>query len=178
MFGTIRKLHEDIDTQLILQEINFLLENYSDAPQVSLYSITGNNDWESGIGSPRGKPYVYSKINKSLKDTYTERVLSRYEGYYRWRILRLKPSQNYTIHADRGDNRNLQNHFRIHIPLITNPRALVLFFKDSPYESSKGIARWHHLDPGNSYLFNAGMLHTALHGGHEDRIHLVGQKSK
>lgn len=178
MYGTIRKLHTDINTDLILKEIQFLLDEYPNESQLSLYSLTGNNEWFSGVGSPSGKPYAYNKINQELKDTYTSSVLSRYKGYYRWRILRLKFTENYTIHADRGDDRSLKYHYRIHIPLITNPKALVMFFKNGVCDTNEGLAKWHNLETGNGYLFNAGILHTALNGNTRDRIHIVGQRSK
>lgn len=159
-------------------EAERLLNDHLDDGQVqfSLMSETGEDDWKSGIGRAGGKPYLYNKLNQSLKGTYIEEVINRYPGYYRWRLLLLEPGRCYSIHSDNANDKRLKYHYRIHIPIVTNDRCLVMFFKDF---SKKGSSEYHHLMPGKSYLFNANTPHTALNGSTNlTRIHLVGQKSK
>ena len=178
--SNIRQIHNDIDVSRLSNEtLDLISRNNLNQPQISLTSEYGNDDWSSGIENPRGVPYKFDVLNQSLQGTYISELISRYKGYYRWRLLILQPAKCYSIHSDRGDNRQLKSHYRLHIPIISDANSVVMFFKNNFADSQKGYAEYHKLLPGNSYLFNAGNLHTALNGGlQQSRIHMVGQKSK
>lgn len=179
--SNIRLIHNDIKIERLRAEVYELLDKHqvNNNKQLSLSSSNGDDNWYDGVGHPKGKPYLFNKLNNSLKGTYIGELVSRYEKYYRWRLLILPPVDCYSIHQDVGDDRNLKYHYRLHIPVVTNVESLVLFFNHEMVNNSKGYAEYHNLLPGNSYLFNAGNFHTAINGNrNQTRIHLVGQVSK
>lgn len=175
----IKLIDTDIDHELLYTEVKDLLYvfNLEDQQQVSLTSITGDNDWECTVGKIHllDKPEkFYRETNNSIKGTYIEQLINRYSSYYRWRLLRLAPRECYSIHTDSntGDKLNV----RLHIPVITNPESFMCFFQQPP-ESGKNATVWYeHLSAGNSYKVNTTGLHTAINHGPESRYHLVGVK--
>jgi hypothetical protein len=76
----------------------------------------------------------------------------------RFRIMMVPPRGCYSIHKDFGP--------RLHIPLITNPQAMMLF---------PDVKEFLHM-PANSYtwMVDTTVAHTAMNGGTAPRYHLVG----
>jgi hypothetical protein len=75
-------------------------------------------------------------------------------------LARLAAGSMIDYHVD-GEDSNLRTH-KIHVPLITNPRALLLVADDIQ-----------HLAAGRAYEVNNVRLHSARNGGDEDRIHFI-----
>jgi len=177
----VRLVHKNIDIEKLSIDVNKVIHLTSDLniEQISLTNLNGDDDWMSGTDDPKGKPYLYSKINHFLHNTYIHELINRYNNYYRWRLLILPPGQCYTIHHDRGDDRNLIRHFRLHIPVISDPRCLMMFFKSpEAIASDRSSTDTYQMTPGNSYLFNSNSIHTAINGSKSvHRVHMVGQRS-
>jgi hypothetical protein len=101
---------------------------------------------------------VYTKFLKEARDTYYYEVYQALCKHYkigRVRILKLKPRTSLSWHRDPEP--------RIHIPILTNPGALVVvenFATNMPAN-------------GSTYFMNTIKYHNAINGGEEDRIHLV-----
>jgi len=172
----VRLIDTNIDADLLKVEVFQLLNKHSllDKQQISLTSITGDDDWEAGVGKIVNLPKperLYSTVMQSLKGTYIEECIQRYSNYYRWRLLKLESRQTYSVHYD-GDGVN-QN-FRLHIPVVTNPDSFLCFFDQRPQSGQSVTLRHEHLTAGNSYRVNTTNYHTAVNYGHETRYHIVG----
>jgi len=169
----------DIDHSLLESEIHQLIDQHQlhDQNQISLTSITGNNDWLCSIGKLAKLPYperYYGTLNSALSGTYIEQCISRYSIYYRWRLLKLTPGSTYSIHKDIRANGDLN--IRLHIPVVTNPRAYLMFFDSLP-EWSENSASFYHLEAGNTYEVNTSGMHTAVNfSTSHTRYHIVGVK--
>lgn len=177
MNDLVQIIDTDIDTQRLWEEISHLIDNHllHDQNQISITSITGDNDWLCSTGRlidlPNPERY-YSTVNRALEGTYIEECVKRHSKYYRWRILRLRPRHTYSVHTD-NLNEHTQN-LRLHIPVVTNPECYMCFF-ESPLRSGESQqVHFEHLEAGNSYVTNTTGLHTAVNYGLEDRYHLVG----
>jgi hypothetical protein len=116
----------------------------------------------TGIGSLHGtgrSEQDFTEFEEEFTHTYL------YEVYRalpfpvgRFRIMRIKPKTTYSVHTD--------NSKRIHIPLITNIGAYLLF-----PEIEKLV---HMPADGRVFLADTTLRHTAINCGPADRIHLVG----
>ena len=73
----------------------------------------------------------------------------------RVRLLMMLPRTTYSLHHD-------LDLWRLHIPLVTNPQALMFV-----------NGRMWHLPVGWAYLVHVGQDHLALNAGLTDRIHVV-----
>ena len=82
-------------------------------------------------------------------------VLSKHFKLGRVRILKLDSRTSLSYHRD--------PEARLHIPIITNPGALMIVDKQ---------AHPMHAD-GSTYYVDTTQYHTALNGGNEPRVHLV-----
>jgi len=166
----------DINEQILEDHLLDILKskNLLSAPQVSITSVSGNDDWFCSVGkihNLKSPERYFSTVNESFKGTYIEDLIQRYPEYYRWRIMRLEPRHTYTIHQDSvADKTNL----RLHIPVVTNPGAYLCFFKEMPSTGKDLTIRYEHLDVGNSYVVNTTGLHTAVNYGTQARYHIVG----
>lgn len=166
----------DIDVEKLKHEMFEFLDqhNLSNYQQVSLTSISGDNDWQCSTGKIHllDKPErFYSTINRGLKGTYIESLINRYPNYYRWRLLRLEPRETYTVHADSQGN---MLNYRMHIPIVTNDQAYLAFCTATPSNKSNIMFYFEHLAAGNSYVVNTTNFHTAVNYGKETRYHIVG----
>lgn len=128
--------------------------------QVSITSISGN-DLTEGIGrisSLSASEKEHNTLNSVFKNTYIEYVhntlLSRFE-VFRGRIMLLKGKSCYTYHRDPT--------WRLHIPVITNQYSILLI-EDVVYRLS---------NPGQIYLVNTKLFHSAINMTLDDRVHLV-----
>tara|TARA_R110002051_G_scaffold132285_1_gene205899 strand:- start:40 stop:591 length:552 start_codon:yes stop_codon:yes gene_type:complete len=136
---------------------------------ISLTQIPGaENDprglfWIPSIdGEEERERYVdegmYTLFNPAFEETYFktvyDRLLTRYE-LGRVRILKLEPRTCLSYHRDPEP--------RVHIPLTTNPGALMIvdqFAVNLPTD-------------GRVYFTNTLKYHSVLNGGETERIHLV-----
>lgn len=140
----------------LLAEIEMLPEW---GEQISLQGIPGNTDHFQSCGK-------FMEISRPETD-YTEPLFPELTylnfviadlGLARARLMRLEPRFCYTWHADPSP--------RVHVPLITNPGALFILENEA----------FHMPADGSFYVVDTRKNHTALNGGKEDRIHLVGAK--
>lgn len=151
-------LEKLLETALICDKTN----------QLSITSITGNDDWDCSTGKIHNlaRPErFYSTLNKSLVGTEFERVINAYPNYYRWRVMKLPSNSNYTIHADSNDPDKIN--LRVHIPIITNRNCYMIFFDDAG-------EHLYHMEAGKVYEANTTGLHSAINFSTHDRYHLVG----
>jgi hypothetical protein len=128
--------------------------------QISITSMSGNNVLE-GIGkisSLTGSEKEHQTLNNVFKNTYIEHVhntlLNNFE-VFRGRVMLLEGKKCYTYHRDPT--------WRLHIPVITNESSIFLI-EDVVYRLS---------NPGQVYLVNTKLFHSAINMKLEDRVHLV-----
>jgi len=167
---------DEIDTHQIWQDLYPVLveHNLLDKNQISLTSVSGDNDWTCSIGKMKDLQYperYYSTTNKAFTDTSIEALFNKYPQYYRWRLLKIAPKQTYSVHMDSIDNRD---NIRIHIPVKTNERAFLAFYLHAPTNKKEVGVRHFHLEEGKSYLVNTSGFHTAVNYGDDNRYHIVG----
>ena len=101
---------------------------------------------------------VYRIFEPLLMQTYFKNIydtLSQHFRLGRVRILKLDSRSSLSYHRDPEN--------RLHIPIITNPGALMIV------ESRA----YHMKADGSVYYMNTMKYHTALNGGNEPRVHLV-----
>lgn len=116
---------------------------------------------------------AFVEVNESLKGTYFEEIILHFSEYTRWRLLKLASRTNYSIHTD--STKNKENP-RIHIPILTNPDAYLMFFDSETRNAERTQPDMFHLEVGKTYLLNAMNLHSAINFGNTDRYHIVGAK--
>ena len=101
---------------------------------------------------------AYKVFEPLLMKTYFKNVydvLSKHFKLGRVRILKLDSRTSLSYHRD--------PEARLHIPIITNPGALMIVDKQA-----------HHMyADGSTYYVDTTQYHTALNGGNEPRVHLV-----
>lgn len=101
---------------------------------------------------------AYRIFEPLLMQTYFKNVydtLSQHFRLGRVRILKLDSRSSLSYHRDPEN--------RLHIPIITNPGALMVV------ESRA----YHMKADGSVYYMNTMKYHTALNGGNDPRVHLV-----
>lgn len=174
----ISVIHTDIDhVRLQAEVLDFITRHdLGNLQQISLTSVLGDDDWYCAVGKIHNLQYperYYSVLNKSLTDSYTAELLSRYPEYYRWRLLKLEGKHTYTVHSD-GDG--VSENIRLHIPVMTNPQAFLCFLEHKPTSGDTVAVEYQHLEAGNSYRVNTTGQHTAVNYDFRDRYHIVGVK--
>jgi hypothetical protein len=118
----------------------------------------------NGVGSlsrisPALQERHFTDLNEVCYGTYIEEVYrSLPYKIGRFRLMRVQPRRCYSIHCDSS--------MRLHLPLITNPSALMLFPDDNKI--------LHLPADGRIFLIDTTRRHSAMNGGLEDRYHLVG----
>lgn len=190
-----------INIDRITHELKNLLGEFSlwGRSQVSITSITGDNDWECSVGrldSLSHPEEEYSVINEALQGSYTEQVINtHFSNFYRWRLLTLRFGDQYTVHSDAAtyasvapvayeQSTKLQQRMnqkisklrnrRVHIPIETNPDAYFCYHSHKPGDGVEATIKYHHLAYGKIYEVDTSVLHTAINYGKEPRVHLVG----
>jgi hypothetical protein len=101
---------------------------------------------------------AYKVFEPLLKNTYFKNVydvLSQHYKLGRVRILKLDNRSSLSYHRD--------PEARLHVPIITNPGALMIVEKEA----------YHMEADGGVHYVNTTKYHTALNGGNEPRVHLV-----
>jgi len=137
---------------------------------ISLTHCVEGDDDHRGIFWTRDKNYkevqverfvneeVYRVFEPLLMNTYFKNVYDTLSQHYRLgrvRILKLDSRTSLSYHRD--------PEARLHIPIITNPGALMIVDKDA-----------HHMKAdGSVYYVDTTKYHAALNGGNDSRVHLV-----
>jgi len=101
---------------------------------------------------------IYKVFEPLLMSTYFKNVYDTLSKHYklgRVRILKLNSRTCLSYHKD--------PEARLHVPLITNPGALMIVDNESCHMEADGSV----------YYVDTTKYHTALNGGNSDRIHLV-----
>ena len=101
---------------------------------------------------------AYRVFEPLLMNTYFKNVydlLSQHFRLGRVRILKLDSRSSLSYHRD--------PEARLHIPIITNPGALMIVDKNAYHMKATGAV----------YYVNTTKYHTALNGGNQPRVHLV-----
>ena len=156
-------------------EVKQFREQYPDETQFCITSKLGDNNFLDGAGYARNEQDQFVNLNPYFEDTTISKLVSQYPEYFRWRILCIQPKRTYSIHFD-GRREGLKNR-RLHIPVITNPEAFLVFY-ESPLEGN-GSQRieHHHLEVGEVYEVDTQSYHTAVNYHHTDeRIHIVAER--
>lgn len=173
----IKILDTDIDVERLSSEIMMIISqhNLQDHSQISLTSISGNDDWDCSVGSLMdldNPERYYSVINKSLAGTYTAELIKKYKKFYRWRILIRHPGTTYTVHTDSASSSVINK--RLHIPVISNDQSYFCFYDQKPTDGASVVVRHHVMLPGKVYEVNTSLFHTAVNYGKTARYHIVG----
>ena len=101
---------------------------------------------------------AYRIFEPLLMDTYLKNIYDTLSQHYRLgrvRILKLNSRVALSYHRD--------PEARLHIPIITNPGALMIVEDHAFHMEAQGSA----------YYVDTTKYHTALNGGSEPRVHLV-----
>jgi hypothetical protein len=101
---------------------------------------------------------AYKVFEPLLLDSYLKNVydvLSRHYKLGRIRILKLDSRSTLSYHRDPEN--------RLHIPIITNPGALMLVKNEN----------YHMPADGSVYFMNTKAYHSAMNGGSKARVHIV-----
>ena len=167
---------DEIDTHQIWQDLYPVRVEYNllNEDQISLTSISGDNDWKCSIGKMKDLQYperYYSTLNKAFENTSIDLLVQKYPQFYRWRLLRVAPKQTYSVHQD---SLGEKNNIRIHIPVKTNERAFLAFYLQVPLNTKETGVKHYHLEEGKSYFVNTSGFHTAVNYGDDNRYHIVG----
>ena len=159
----IEVLEEIPNFKKLLEEINTvkvsLKKGWNNIGQVGLQGhkpdLAPLKEHRSSIGSVGKLRYPENYFKYSLWNIPTlNRIFEKY-GMVRTRIMQSDPKSCLTLHHDLTK--------RIHIPLITNDQCFMMI-EDNVY----------YLKPGNVYLTNTTLKHTAVNASKSSRIHIVG----
>lgn len=169
-----RKLNIQFDMNLLLEAYNTAIERIGfSGDMVNCISLTRPEDGSAdnrGIFWTRNDDYeevqverfvnesAYKVFEPILSETYFKHihdVLSQHYEIGRVRILKLDSRTSLSYHRD--------PEARLHIPIITNPGALMIINKEA----------YHMKADGSVYYTDTTKYHTALNGGDECRVHLV-----
>lgn len=160
----LENLHIQCDSSKLWNECEHIIKKYGDHNQ---FALTHRKDVTDpierifdGTGSLFGRPFFergFNVFNEEFSGSYIEMIYKNLPlPIGRFRIMRVKSRTCYSVHVDTTK--------RIHIPLITNEQALMIF------PSEKEIV---HLPIDNIWLTDTTIQHTAMNGGLKDRYHLV-----
>lgn len=119
---------------------------------------THNENYEEIQVEKRVEEEAYRVFEPLLMDTYFKNVydvLSRHFVLGRVRILKLCSRSALSYHRDPEN--------RLHIPIVTNPGALMIVEKEAQHLKADGSV----------YYMKTQKYHTALNGGNEARVHVV-----
>jgi len=165
-----KRLKDALDNLLDNVGLTSVQNNILGSPQMSLTSVLGDDNWNESTGKIKDLRYpekAYSVVNESLKGSYIEELILAFPNFTRWRLLKLASRSNYSIHHDSD---NGKQNLRIHIPIITNSDAYLMFF------DKRTEPKMYHMEVGSVYEIDATGLHSGINFGTEDRYHIVGVK--
>jgi len=153
-------LHFDVNKIIEVYRIVEKITKESENKQVSITSLGGDDliEGTGAIDTLAESEKEYDILNHIFKNTYIEYVhntLLEKFPVIRGRIMLLEGKRCYTYHRDPT--------WRLHIPVITN-KSSILIIDDIVYRLD---------NPGQVYLVNTKLFHTAVNMKTEDRIHIV-----
>ena len=174
MSDNFRKLNIHFDIDAVKNAYNIAVNEIGfSGDLINCISLTHTETTESaprGIFWTRDENYKEIQVEKYvneeayrvfeplLMNTYFKNVydvLSQHFRLGRARILKLDSRSSLSYHRD--------PEARLHIPIITNPGALMIVDKEA-----------HHMPAnGGVYYVDTTKYHTALNGGNQSRVHLV-----
>jgi len=174
MSDNFRKLNIHFDIDALREAYRIAVEDIGFSGKlVNCISLTHAEDTQDdprGIFWTRDENYkevqverfvneeAYRVFEPLLMDTYFKNVydvLSKHYKLGRVRILKLGSRTSLSYHRD--------PEARLHIPIITNPGALMIVESEA-----------HHMVAiGDVYYVDTTKYHTALNGGSNPRVHLV-----
>ena len=128
--------------------------------------------------TPGAETYAYTPLAEQLPRVRA--VLdSLGTGVLLVRYLKLEPGELVKFHTDEMVFSNTSKIVRLHLPVVTNDKA-VLRFGTPLREPSKGYLVWEakqewevHMPAGHVWFTNVNALHSVYNGGQAARIHLV-----
>ena len=154
---------ENINVKKVLEEANTVKvavnRGWENIEQVGLQGHKQNLDplkeCYASVGRINKLQFPENYFKYSIwKTPIINRIMEKY-GMVRTRIMQSQPKTCLTIHRDLTK--------RIHIPIITNPGAIMVV---------DNVAK-HMPADGSVWITNNTKYHNAFNGGEEDRIHLV-----
>ena len=101
------------------------------------------------------------------------------EDVYLVRLLKLAPGGEVLFHTDDEIFRDTNKVVRLHLPIVTNPGALMrmgtpLRAPARGYNIWEARQRWEvHLQAGRLWFTNVNALHSVVNKGEDPRVHLV-----
>ena len=116
--------------------------------------------------TPNGEPTdeldgIMGPTEQLLGMPYVQQIMGELGGVWgRSRLMGLRAGGEVPQHVD--SHYYWRTHWRIHIPVITNPQVLF---------SCGGETI--HMEPGECWLFDSFRWHRVVNGGTEQRVHLV-----
>lgn len=160
--GAIREAYriavEDIGFSGKIVNCISLIHSDSDKPDPRGIFWTMNNNYEEVQVERFVDEEAYRVFEPILMNTYLKNVydtLSQHFRLGRVRILKLDSRTSLSYHRD--------PEARLHIPIITNPGALMIVDREA-----------HHMHAdGSVYYVDTTKYHTALNGGADPRVHIV-----
>ena len=137
-------------------------EPYGGITQFSLLNSTGDFDDISTDhnNSTLNKWFHHADLYPSIAT-----LIDALPPVFNFRINVLPPKGGFSPHQEQVSYRNRREYIfrgRFHLPIQTNPKAVLLLEKEL-----------FHFELGSIYFFNNGCIHSAENRGDEPRIHLL-----
>ena len=162
------------DTNLLAKTIKRFRSEHLKQTQFAITSKAGNNNFTEGVGT-EGRPEDYNTINTYFDGSIVSDMITKFPDYVRWRILCIRPRQTYSIHND-GWREGYKNK-RLHIPVITNPDAFLVFYESKLLGNGAQRIEHHNLKVGEIYEVDTTGYHTAVnYHPSEEGIHIVAER--
>ena len=162
------------NTTVLTTEILDFRQQYPDQTQFCITSKQGDNNFFEGAGT-ESEPELFVNCNLYFQETTVNKLISEFPGYVRWRILCVQPRKTYSIHHD-GQRQGYQNK-RLHIPVVTNPQAFLVFYETPLRGNGAQRIEHHNLKVGEVYEVDTTGFHTAVnYHPTQERIHIVAER--
>ena len=162
------------NTNLLAMLIKDFREMYPDQTQFMITSKLGDNNFTEGAGT-ESTPEDYNTINTYFQESIVSDLINDFPDYVRWRILCMPPKRTYSIHNDGWRKGHLNK--RIHIPVVTNPDAFLVFYESKLRGNGAQRIEHHNLKIGEIYEVDTTGFHTAVnYHTTEERIHIVAER--
>lgn len=163
----------DHNCDLLRLQIEDFRQQYPDETQFAITSKLGDNNFTEGAGS-HTNPEVFNTLNTYFTDSVISKLVKEYPEYVRWRILCMPARRTYSVHRDGVKG---HSNLRLHIPVITNPDALLAFYEYKPVGNGAQRIEHHHLEVGEIYEVDTTGFHTAVnYHPKQERIHIVAER--
>ena len=162
------------NADFLAKRINDFRWEFPDQTQFMITSKTGDNNFTQGAGT-EASPEDFNTINTYFEESIVSDLITKFPDYVRWRILCIKPRQTYSIHND-GWREGYKNK-RLHIPVITNPDAFLVFYESKLVGNGAQRIEHHNLKVGEIYEVDTTGYHTAVnYHPTDERIHIVAER--